>query len=87
MSGFDLNDQVHQIQSRADFARFVQALLQDWQCRPEAWGNRDLGSYLEAMAAWATDMEGYYGNRGEVLPEQPTWKMMGQILLAAQVYE
>jgi hypothetical protein len=87
MSGFDLNDQVQQIQSRADFARFVQALLQDWQCRPGDWENQDLGSYLEAVAAWAADMEGHYKNRGEGLPEQPTWKMMGQILLAAQVYE
>jgi hypothetical protein len=32
-------------------------------------------------------MEGYFKNRGEAVPEQPTWKTLAQILCAAKVYE
>ena len=48
---------------------------------------RDLPAFLEAMAAWVEDMEGYYQNRGEELPDQPRWRTLGEILLAARVYE
>jgi hypothetical protein len=39
------------------------------------------------MAAWVDDIDGYFRNRGEAVPVQPTWKTLGQILLAAKVYE
>jgi hypothetical protein len=32
-------------------------------------------------------MEGYYNNRGEAMPETPDWQTLGQMLLAARVYE
>ncbi|MGH2599621.1 MAG: DUF7660 family protein, partial [Dehalococcoidia bacterium] len=44
-------------------------------------------SYLSAMAAWAEDMDGYYENRGDPVPKQPSWRTLGELLLAARVYE
>ena len=73
--------------SRKEFVDFVRALAEHCRQRPEEWENRDLPSYLEAMAAWVEDMDGYYQNRGEAAPEQPTWKTLEQILQAARVYE
>jgi hypothetical protein len=46
-----------------------------------------LAGYLEALGAWVEDMNGYYQAKGGAIPLQPSWKMLGQILLAAKVYE
>jgi len=73
--------------SRADFVAFVGVLLVDLRDRPQEWENPDLRNFLEAMMTWVEDMDGYYQNIGEAVPEQPSWKTMAQILLAARVYE
>ncbi len=73
--------------SRHALAAFVRALLRDMRESPDTNENRDLGSYLEAMAAWIEDMDGYYADRGEPLPEQPSWRTVAEILAAAAVYE
>ncbi len=57
------------------------------QQKPEERENRDLGSFLNAMAGWVEDMDGYYQNRSESVPDQPTWKTVAEILLASRVYE
>jgi hypothetical protein len=83
----DLNDAVRHIQSRQEFLAFARTFLSSLRSRPEDWTNRDLASFLEAMTAWIEDMDGYYQSRGEPVPEQPTWKALGQVLLAARIYE
>lgn len=82
-----LEERVSQIHGREDFVRFVQTLSYDLHERPASWENGDLASFLEAMAAWVGDMDGYYRNRGEIPPDQPSWRTMAQSLLAAKVYE
>jgi len=82
-----LGEVVQQIRSRADFATFVGSLLVDLKDRRDEWENRDLGAFLQAIKGWVEDMEGYYQNVGEAVPDQPSWKTFGQILLAAKVYE
>jgi len=83
----DLGESCEHIHTRADFIGFLHTLRGQLQRRPEEWENRDLPAYLDALTAWVEDMEGYYKNRGETVPDQPTWKTLGQILLAAKVYE
>ena len=83
----DLNERVEMVRSRDDFSAFVQVLRRNLKERPDEWENGDLPSFLEALAAWIDDMDGYCQNRGEPVPEQPTWKTLGEILLAAKVYE
>ena len=87
LDALHLNELVKQIDSRDAFVTFLQALRRDFQQRPEQWENRDLATFLNAMAAWAEDMDGYYHNLGECVPAQPTWKTLGQMLLAARIYE
>jgi hypothetical protein len=60
----DLSEMVEQIQSQPDFVAFSQALLKDLKEKPEAWENRDLPSFLEALGAWVDDMNGYYQAKG-----------------------
>jgi hypothetical protein len=83
----NLDKQAAQIRSRKDFIAFTMTLLIDLKEHPEQWENDDLPSFLEALSAWVADMDGYYINRGESVPEVPTWGMLGQIFLAARKYE
>ncbi len=82
-----LEDQVAHLQTREDFHSFLHNLLRDFKDNPKEWANDSLPSYLEALAGWVDDMDGYYQNCSEPVPIQPTWKTLGQILLAARVYE
>jgi hypothetical protein len=82
-----LDEQVDEIRSRNDFTAFARALLKNLREHPEQWENNDLISYLDALSAWVEDMDGYYINRGEPVPEVSNWRVLGQMLLAARIYE
>jgi hypothetical protein len=83
----ELQELAEKIQTRDDLVLFIHHLVQDLRTRPERWENTSLDAYLSAIAAWVQDMEGYYRNRGETAPHRPTWKYVGEILLAARIYE
>ena len=83
----ELPEQVKHIKTRADFVAFIHSLLRDFRERPEQWENASLEAYLEAIAAWVQDMDGYYLKGGEQVPKHLTWKSLGEILLAARIYE
>ncbi|WP_426527424.1 DUF7660 family protein [Bradyrhizobium sp. McL0615] len=81
-------DEYHDaIRSREDFVAFVQALSRDLHTNRETWENDTLERFLEALCAWVEDMDGYYVNQGKPIPQQPDWKVLGDILMAATVYE
>lgn len=82
-----LGDDNDTIRTREDFAEFVKAVSRDLRDNPTSWSNTSLQSYLEALAAWVDDMDGYYSNRGRLIPEQPDWPIVADMLMAARVYE
>lgn len=82
-----LGDEDKKVNSRIEFVTFLQAFREDLKHNPEKWENGDLSSFLEAMAAWIEDMEGFYLNQNRPVPDQPTWNVLAEILLAARVYE
>jgi hypothetical protein len=82
-----LEEQVDGIGTREDLVRFVRALLSDFRDHAETWENPTLDRYFEALAEWIEMMDSNYRNRGEALPEQPTWRIMGKMLFAASMYE
>jgi hypothetical protein len=75
------------IKNREDLAGFVNDLAKNFRENPDSWTNRDVGSYLEAMAAWIEDMDGYYLNNRLNAPEKPEWKNVADMLIAAKLYE
>ncbi|MBE1424726.1 hypothetical protein H4684_001360 [Desulfomicrobium macestii] len=75
------------IVTREDLVLFIQTLVNESYSASKNWQNADLPSFLEAMAAWIEDMDGYYQSRGEPKPIQPSWKILGEILKAATIYE
>lgn len=75
------------IKTHEDLAEFIRDLQASLNEESSKWENTDLSSFLEAMAAWLDDMDGYYKNRGEPVPTQPDWKFVAGLLKAASVYE
>ena len=83
-----MHELVETIETRQDLARFIEALLLDLKDNSEAWENPELERYLDALAAWTANMDGYFRNvLGQPAPEQPSWKVFGYMLLAARIYE
>lgn len=82
-----LADHNQSIRSREDFVVFVKALSKDLRDNPESWENPSLERFLEALGAWVEDMDGFYLNQGKPVPQQPDWKVVGDILMAAKMYE
>lgn len=83
----ELGDEADAVNTRADFVSFVKRLLAVYGDRPDWWENVDLPSFLEVLAAWVDGMDSGYKNRGEILPDQPTWRVVADMLLAAAIYE
>lgn len=84
----ELADRLDGIQSRSDLVAFVRSLVEGF-CGNEA-GKSHLNTeeYLEALAAWLDESDGYYGYRGErPLAGEIKWKQVGEMLLAAKTYE
>ena len=75
------------ITSKADFVNFVRSLKESFKEDPYSWQNDTLESFLGALEGFADDIDGYYLNRGENLPEKPTWRMFAEILDAARIYD
>lgn len=83
----DQLDDVNFIKNKADFVRFVKMLADDLKNNPERWSNMTLPVFLEAIAGWVEDMDGYYTNKGLSVPSNVDWKVFAEILSAAKVYE
>ncbi len=82
-----LCDQQEAIRTREDLASFIQALSDDLRAHPTQWENVSLNSYLDALVAVTESLDQRFKNLGDTLPEQPTWKIVGDVLLTARIYE
>lgn len=75
------------IDTREDLIALLRMLRRDLVENPKRWENDSLEAYLEALEAVLTDWSGRFKNRGEPVPEAPTWRLIGEILLSATAYE
>ncbi len=75
------------IQTRADLARFIGELAEESRTTSASWENGTLERYLEALDAWTADMGGYFRNRDEPEPSEPSWGLIALMLTAAVGYE
>jgi hypothetical protein len=73
--------------ARAALATFIDELATTIMASPDAWENATLPAYLHALAAWTRDLDGYYLNRADPVPETPSWNLMARMLHAATGYE
>jgi hypothetical protein len=76
------------VTSRDGLIRVIFELLDDYDSEGDKWENKDIYTFLQAMAAWLNDAAGYYRNTGQnVAVEQPSWQLFADALTAASVYE
>ncbi|MFP1727020.1 hypothetical protein [Lonsdalea quercina] len=80
-------DEFFPVSSKDDLVKLISALARDFKENPDEWENKDLSSYLEAVASWIEDMDGYYENTNQPLPKDTNWKVFADILMAAKIYE
>lgn len=78
-----LTEYNNSIRSREDFVAFMRALKADLYNNPETWENGGLERFLEALAACAENMDEGRLKQGK----SADWKILGDILMAAKVYE
>mgnify|MGYP005851123009 CR=1 FL=1 len=84
----DIDTKAENIKSKEEFEVFLNDLKRDFESNKEDWENNTLSEFLEALAAYGKDIDGYYQNMN--IPfnrENPTWKVFAEILLGAKVYE
>jgi hypothetical protein len=77
-------DSVH---DKATLITYLKELSLNFRESPQDWENRDVSAYLDAAAAWIEDMDGFFVNRNEPVPESPSWRLIAQVLTAAKMYE
>lgn len=79
--------QPSEVKTKEDLVVFIQELLKDFQENKENWENITLERYLETLAAYFNDINGFYANQGRTIPEQPDWEMIAVALKGASMYE
>ena len=82
----DFEALVDGVKTREDLAKFVDLLSRDLRAHTETWENNDLYNFLQALSGWIFDMDGYFHNQGLEEPTDPSWGLVGEMLLAARVY-
>ena len=75
------------IDSRDQLVGHVFELLDDHDAIGDQWENQDIYSFLQAMAAWLNDCDGYYRKAGQRIDvEKPSWQIFADMLSAAAHY-
>jgi hypothetical protein len=76
------------VDTRGDLAAFLAVLAADIQADRIRIENEDVGSFVEAMAAWLNDADGYYlATEGKECPATPSWKTIADLVMAGTMYE
>jgi hypothetical protein len=83
----DMSPEPKNVNSRAEFLHFVEALRTDLKQNPEGWENSTLDLYLDAIAAWVRAYENYYTNTNQPVPTNISWRFFADVLTAARIYE
>ncbi len=83
----NLTELLKDIKTNEDFVAFVKALGKDFEDNPSTWENITIGSFLEALARWTEDSEGYYKNLNQTIPQNQDWKATADMFIAAKHYE
>jgi len=76
------------VSDRQSFIEFIDLLREDLVKKPKTWENKNLGDFLEALASYAQDIQGYYDNTGQnVNADQASWQIFADIFKGASIYE
>lgn len=76
------------VTDRKSFAAFLVLLRQNLIDHPEEWENKNLPDFLDALASYTEDIQGYYDNtQQDINADEPSWDTFATIFQGAKVYE
>jgi hypothetical protein len=76
------------VNDRQSFISFLDLLHKDFLDNPESWENKNLPDFLEALSAYAKDIQGYYDNsKQNKSADKPDWATFADIISGAKIYE
>ena len=75
------------VASRADLVAYLVDLSSRVRDGRTSVENASVPDFIEAAAYWSQGMDGFFLNRGEEVPDAPSWAMIAMIFSAALVYE
>ncbi|WP_456300754.1 DUF7660 family protein [Streptomyces herbicida] len=79
--------EAHSVHDRQSLSAFLAAVSRDFQEDPERWENREISTFLEAMAAWVMDCDEIFRRNGESIPSNEAWATVAKVVAAARIYE
>ncbi len=78
----------HAVRTRHDLSEFVDRMAEELREHPGRWENVTLGAFLQALARYLVDLDGYCRNMApEIDPDRPDWRTFAIALAGAAVYE
>lgn len=73
---------------RKSFIELINLLREDLIEDPSTWENKTLPDFLEALARYAEDIQGYYNNTNQNYnADEANWKVFSDIFIGASMYE
>jgi len=74
--------------TRQDFIESIEKLRADYNVNPDYWENKNIDDFLEAIARYSEEIQGYYDNTGQKIDSnKANWKVFADILRGASIYE
>lgn len=68
------------IKNRSDFLKFMQLYIPTIK-------DLSIRDYLESIASWAEDMDGYYKNTNQEMPQNINWNFIATLFYVGSIYE
>lgn len=77
----------NEVHSRDDLTGYLNDLSRAISGNQHKIENVRTDDFIEALAAWIADMDGYFANQGVESPREGTWQLMAMAITAGLVYE
>lgn len=78
--------EAEQVQSRLEFARFVELLRDDLERNRDSWQNIELDAFLSAFSGFLEASPLFYSTwKIGINAEEPSWRLFADAFLAARV--
>jgi hypothetical protein len=83
----ELRKKVESVATQEEFVEFVRMLASEFREKGAGWENREVDTFLDAMANWTEDMDGYFSFKQAEIPSNLDWKIFANGLMGATMYE
>jgi hypothetical protein len=83
----DVTEDSRSVRTREDLTAFLNVLAARIRSGDVAVANSSAADLIDGAAGWIEDLDGYFLNRGEEPPVEPSWAIIAMIFSAGLVYE